>query len=67
MKTEENSKELTEIKMSNSIRRKISVMLSYKAVNQVDGKTLKKGEGVNLQKPIGALTYLSLLPKSEET
>lgn len=42
-------------------------MLSYKAVNQVDGKTLKRGVGANLQKPIGALTYLFLLPKREET
>lgn len=32
-----------EIKMSNSIPRKNSVMLSYKAANQVDGKTLKRG------------------------
>lgn len=29
-------------------------MLSYKAVNQVNGKTLKgRGEQANLQKPIG--------------
>lgn len=43
-------------------------MFSYKAVNQVDGKTLKGGGrgSANLQKPIGTLTYLFLLPKCEE-
>lgn len=56
MKRQENRKKLTEIKMSNSIPRKISVRLSYKAVNQVDGKTLERGEG---------LTYLFPLPKCE--
>lgn len=42
-------------------------MLPYKAVNQVDGKTLRGEGGANLQKPIGTLTYLFLLPKFEET
>lgn len=67
MKTEENSKELTEIKISNSIPREKSVILSYKAVNQVDGKTLRGWGGANLQRPIEMLTYLFLLPKCEQT
>lgn len=51
MKTEENKKELTEIKMNNSISSKNVVMVSYKAVNQVNCETLKKGEWASLQKP----------------
>lgn len=65
----ENGKELTKIKMNNSISSKNVVTVSYNAVKPSKLWNLKKkgGEGAGLQRPKEKLTYLFLLPKPEWT
>lgn len=67
MKIEKNRKELTKIKMKNSISSKNVVTVSYNAVKPSKSRNLKKkGGGATLQKPKEKLTYLFLVTKCEK-